>query len=115
MFIKLSIAANLLRLCNNRWYTIALWFIVAVTIAYELVAFIFFFLNCKPIAGNWDTTINAKCSSINTIVAFGLVNTSCNIITDVALALIPIPIIWSLNMKKATRLYLIGILSLGYL
>ncbi|CAK7205539.1 hypothetical protein SEUCBS139899_008316 [Sporothrix eucalyptigena] len=115
MFIKLAIAANLLRLCSNRWYTIALWFIIALTIAYELVAFLFFFLNCKPVSGNWDTSVNAKCASLNTIVIFGLVNTSCNIVTDVALAAIPIPIIWGLNMKRTTRLYLIGVLSLGYL
>ena len=113
--MKLAIAANLLRLCDNRWYTIALWFIVGLTIAYELVAFLFFFVNCKPLAGNWDATIGAKCADTHTIIVFGLLNTSCNIFTDVALAVIPIPIIWGLNMKKTTRLYLIGVLSLGYL
>ncbi|CAK7218710.1 hypothetical protein SBRCBS47491_003601 [Sporothrix bragantina] len=111
----LSIATNLLRLCNNRWYTIALWFIIGLTIAYELVAFLFFFVNCKPVSGNWDTSVNATCAELHTIVVFGLVNTSCNIFTDVALAAIPIPIIWGLNMKRTTRLYLIGVLSLGYL
>ncbi|CAK7230180.1 hypothetical protein SCUCBS95973_007485 [Sporothrix curviconia] len=115
LFMKLSIATNLLRLCNNRWYTIALWFIIGLTIAYELVAFLFFFVNCKPVSGNWDTSVGATCADLHTIVVFGLVNTSCNIFTDVALAAIPIPIIWGLNMKKTTRLYLIGVLSLGYL
>lgn len=115
MFLKLGIAANLLRMCNNRWYSIALWVIVGVVIAYELTAFLFFFLDCQPVSGNWDTTIVAKCVPIHTIVIFGLLNTSGNIVTDVALAVIPIPIIWGLNMKKATRLYLVGVLSLGYL
>ncbi|EPE10265.1 integral membrane protein [Ophiostoma piceae UAMH 11346] len=115
MFLKLGIATNLLRLCRNRWYTIALWVIIGVVIAYEVTAFIFFFLNCKPVSGNWDTTIKAECAPIHTIVVFGLLNTSGNILTDVALAIIPIPIIWGLNMKMATRLYLVAILSLGYL
>jgi hypothetical protein len=49
---------------------------IVVTFLYELVAVLFFFLNCKPIAGNWDTTLNAQCASLPTIVIFGLVNTS---------------------------------------
>ena len=37
-----------------------------------------------------------------------------NIATDVALASLPVPIVWSLKMDRRTRLYLVGILSLGY-
>ncbi|OJJ45217.1 hypothetical protein ASPZODRAFT_133842 [Penicilliopsis zonata CBS 506.65] len=115
MFLKLSIAANLLRLCQQRWFTLALWVLVVIIIAYEMVGTLFFFLVCRPMSGSWDPYAGAKCSSTETIVIFGLVNTSFNIITDVALAILPIPIIWRLNMKKSVRLYLVGILSLGYL
>lgn len=38
-----------------------------------------------------------------------------NIITDLILALLPVPIIWALQMKQRVRIYVIGILSLGYL
>lgn len=38
-----------------------------------------------------------------------------NIFTDVLFATFPVPIIWTLQMKLRTRLYLIGILSLGYM
>ncbi|KAJ5966614.1 hypothetical protein N7481_013328 [Penicillium waksmanii] len=48
-------------------------------------------------------------------VTFGLVNTAFNIFTDVFFATIPIPIIWTLQMRRKVRIYLIGILSLGYL
>lgn len=37
-----------------------------------------------------------------------------NIVTDVALASLPVPIVWSLKMDRRTRLYVVGILSLGY-
>lgn len=40
--------------------------------------------------------------------------TAFNIFTDVLFATIPIPIIWILKMSRKVRLYLIGILSLGY-
>lgn len=38
-----------------------------------------------------------------------------SIFSDVVLAVIPVPIVWNLQMARKLRLYLIGILSLGYL
>jgi hypothetical protein len=35
--------------------------------------------------------------------------------SDIVCATLPIPIIWTLNMKLRTRLYLVGVLSLGYI
>ncbi|KAK8112045.1 uncharacterized protein PG998_008502 [Apiospora kogelbergensis] len=37
-----------------------------------------------------------------------------NIFTNVALAVLPVPIVWSLQMKMRTRIYIVGILSLGW-
>lgn len=39
----------------------------------------------------------------------------CNMFTDVCFATLPIPIIWRLQMKRRTRIYLIGVFSLGYI
>ncbi|EFX05252.1 integral membrane protein [Grosmannia clavigera kw1407] len=115
MFLKVSIALNLHRLCKNQWYKWSLRVLIVIVILYEFVGFLFFFLDCKPLAGYWDTTLDAKCAETSTLIAFGLVNTSFSIVTDVALAVLPIPIIWALNMKLKLRLYLIAVLSLGYL
>lgn len=40
---------------------------------------------------------------------------ACNIFTDVMLGALPVPIIWKLQMKLRVRLYVIGVLNLGYL
>jgi len=48
-------------------------------------------------------------------VTFGLVNTSFNITTDVLFATFPIFVIWPLRMRRKLRVYLVCILSLGYL
>jgi hypothetical protein len=74
-----------------------------------------FFLHCSPMQGHWNTAITRKCYDISLFVAFSLINTAFNIFTDVLFATFPIPIIWSLQMKRKVRLYLIGILSLGYM
>lgn len=74
-----------------------------------------FFLHCSPMEGHWNPALQPQCYSIQLFVTFALINTSFNITTDVLFASFPIPVIWSLQMKRKLRLYLIGILSLGYL
>lgn len=74
-----------------------------------------FFLHCKPMAGSWDFSLKAKCYSLKLFMTFGLVNTSFNIATDVLFATFPVFIIWPLKMKRRLRIYLVCILSLGYL
>ena len=63
----------------------------------------------------WDKSLEGTCYPVSLFVQFGLANTAFNIFTDVAFATLPIPIIWNLKMHLKTRLYLIGVLSLGYL
>lgn len=65
--------------------------------------------------GYWNPAVHPKCYGIKLFVTFALVNTSFNITTDVLFASFPIPIIWTLKMKRKLKLYLIAILSLGYL
>ncbi|KAH6683561.1 hypothetical protein F5X68DRAFT_233617 [Plectosphaerella plurivora] len=112
--LKISIALSLIRLAPNKWYRVVLMTLIGFVIAYTLLAWGTMIWRCSPVAGYWDSTIGAKCYSIQLFIFFGVTNTAFNIFTDFMFATIPIPIIWSLQMKLRTRLYLIGILSLGY-
>ncbi|KAE8337433.1 hypothetical protein BDV24DRAFT_154378 [Aspergillus arachidicola] len=113
--LKISIALNLLRFSPTRWYTMSLWTSIAFVAAYSFMAAMTFFLHCKPMQAHWDKGIkDAKCYSVHLFVVFALINTSFNIFTDVLFATIPIPIVWTLRMKRRVRMYLIGVFSLGY-
>ncbi|EFQ33948.1 hypothetical protein CGRA01v4_12429 [Colletotrichum graminicola] len=113
--LKISIAMSLLRLSKNKWYSRALWALIAFVILYTIMAWLSFFLYCTPMEGYWDRSLKPKCYPLKLFINFALVNTSFNIFTDVCFATLPIPIIWVLQMKLRTRIYLVGILSLGYL
>jgi len=39
---------------------------------------------------------------------------ACNIFTDITFATLPIPLIWSLQLQRRIRIYLVIILSGGY-
>ncbi|KAF4816804.1 hypothetical protein CGCTS75_v012647 [Colletotrichum tropicale] len=71
-------------------------------------------LYCKPLAGYWDKSLEPECYDMKLFISFGLFYTSSCMFTDVCFAVLPIPVIWTLQMKRRTRIYLIGILSLGY-
>ncbi|KAK3376183.1 hypothetical protein B0T24DRAFT_677075 [Lasiosphaeria ovina] len=113
-FLKISIAISLLRLSRGNWYKWILWSLIAFVCFYTLFAFITFLTFCQPIAGQWDRSIRPKCYNKELYRDFGLFNTSCNIVTDIAFATLPIPLIWSLQLQRRIRLYLIAILSGGY-
>ncbi|PLB48435.1 hypothetical protein P170DRAFT_360773 [Aspergillus steynii IBT 23096] len=115
-FLKISIALNLLRFSPTRWYTGCLWAGIGLVSTYSFMGAMTFFLHCKPMQAHWDTRIkDAQCYSVHLFVTFALVNTSFNIFTDILFATLPIPVIWNLQMKRRVRMYLIGVLSLGYI
>ncbi|KAH6677025.1 hypothetical protein F5X68DRAFT_224209 [Plectosphaerella plurivora] len=114
--LKVSIALNLLRLSTNRWFAISLWCSIAFVSAYSFLGVMTFLLYCEPMDAYWNKTIpGAKCYSVQLFIAFALLNSTLNIFTDVLFASFPIPIIWKLQMKRKTKFYLIGVLSLGYI
>ncbi|VUC28413.1 unnamed protein product [Clonostachys rosea] len=115
-FLKIAIALELMKLRGNAlaWYNYVLWGLIVFVTAYTIMAWCSFFLYCRPLAKYWDSSIEGTCYSVAVFIKFGLANTGFNIFTDVAFATLPVGIVWTLKMPLKTRLYLIGVLSLGY-
>ncbi|KAK3368697.1 putative integral membrane protein [Podospora didyma] len=66
---------------------------------------------CTPIEGFWDSTIPSKC--IPNIPQW-YINAAGNIITDLAVFILPLPAIWKLNLVKPQKIMLLCIFSLGF-
>jgi hypothetical protein len=113
--LKISIALSLLRLSRARWYLYSLYALMAFIGCYTLIALVSFLAYCTPISAGWDNKVKAKCYSREIFVAFSIFNNSCSMFSDVVCATLPIPIVWKLQMKLRTRIYLVIVLSLGYL
>ncbi|KAF9879167.1 integral membrane protein [Colletotrichum karsti] len=112
--LKVSIGLSLLRLSRSVWYSRSLWALIVFVSAYSIMAWMTFFFYCQPLEGYWNKLIKPKCYPITLFIKFGLINTAFNIFTDVCFATLPVTIIWSLQMKLRTRIYLVIVLSLGY-
>lgn len=66
--------------------------------------------HCNPIKGAWDPTVEAKCIQIK---LFYTVMGGMNVVTDIMLLCAPMPELWKLQMRRAAKLQLIGVFSIG--
>ncbi|WYZ35650.1 hypothetical protein EsH8_X_000297 [Colletotrichum jinshuiense] len=66
---------------------------------------------CLPVEGFWDKSVKAKCIPSQ---PQWYVNAAGNIITDVAVFALPLPIFWHLSLPRKQKFLLMGIFSLGF-
>jgi hypothetical protein len=68
-------------------------------------------LICRPLNGLWDKSIKADCMPTEPQI---YVNAGGNIITDIAIFLLPMPAIKGLNLRRPQKILLLGVFSLGF-
>ncbi|EFQ35466.1 uncharacterized protein GLRG_10610 [Colletotrichum graminicola M1.001] len=68
-------------------------------------------LQCLPVSGFWDKSVKAKCIPNQ---PQWYVNAAGNIITDVAVFALPMPVFWHLRLPRKQKILLMGIFSLGF-
>ncbi|KAK0656990.1 hypothetical protein B0T16DRAFT_400662 [Cercophora newfieldiana] len=111
---KLAVGATLLRIASTKFYRHLIIGIMAFMAFYTIGCFFTIVLQCTDIRALWDATIPQNCWSQPTLKGLSYTNVALNIITDLLLALvIPIPMLWNLNVNRRTRFSLIFALSLG--
>lgn len=69
---------------------------------------------CVPIQGLWDMSIPATCDSLGPS-AQQYLNSGGNIVTDVIILVLPLPVVWRLKLPRNQKLVLVGVFSLGFL
>lgn len=84
-------------------FTISIWSVVITLIA---------IVPCRPVSAFWKMDVDATC--IPTLPLW-YVNAAGNIITDIIIFALPIPVVWKLKMPQSERLSLVGVFCLGFL
>jgi hypothetical protein len=109
-FSKLSVLLMYTALIPVR--SMILWAcgIGAFTVAWNLSNIFASFLICRPLARNWDLTIPGTCGSLSRFYfSMGIIN----IITDVALLVLPMPYMYQLRMSVRKKVLATTMLSVG--
>ncbi|PYI10933.1 hypothetical protein BO78DRAFT_426025 [Aspergillus sclerotiicarbonarius CBS 121057] len=113
---KVSIALALLRLTVRRLHRIILWAVIGVVIAIGLMFWLVLLLDCRPISHFWlrvDPSNSGTCQPVRILLAIACLYSGITIFCDLTLGILPMFLIWRLQMNNRTKIALAGILSLG--
>ncbi|KAK3643569.1 hypothetical protein LTR56_010079 [Elasticomyces elasticus] len=109
-FCKCSILLQYLRIFPQRHFRFACFSLLALIIVYAnwtLWSQVFF---CKPIAAYWDLAGGGKCLDRGTV---WFVNAGMNIVSDMAVAVLPLPMLRQLNIQRKPKIALMIVFALG--
>ncbi|KAG4281802.1 hypothetical protein FPRO06_10706 [Fusarium proliferatum] len=111
--IKLTFLIHYYRIMsvsNMRWlYLGALGFIILWG-TYQGIGVFFF---CIPIQSFWDSGVKGRCLPAQPTM--WLISGIVHIVTDFAIIVMPLPIVWKLQLPRYQKIYLTGIFGLGTL
>jgi len=115
-FAKISILAFYLRVFEQqKVFKILCYATAAFVAAYATSGVIVIIWSCNPIEASWRLAIAAlpttKC--VNRPMNY-LAQASLNIISDIFIVCLPIPLVWKLQMPIRQRLSLIAVFALGF-
>ena len=114
---KLAIAFMLCRVARGRHnYIHALHACMALFTVTILAGCMYLILHCRPFAYNWDKGITGgACRHPNNVKVIYYTITSTDIATNWFCALLPIPLLWNVQMDLRHKISVVACMSLGFL
>lgn len=113
MFSKASIAVFIMRITPNRSHRLVIYTALGVSIFCGLVFFFVALFQCTPVSYFWTRAGEGSCLSIDVIIDVVYAYSALSIITDFTFTLLPVYLVWNLQMDKRVKFALIPILSMG--
>ncbi|KXG53583.1 uncharacterized protein PGRI_006330 [Penicillium griseofulvum] len=109
--IKLSILLFYRRIFGM---TYSMWFCVFLTTGYFVSCMVAFLVCCRPVSYYWTQYADPSGGvCIFNLYPFYIGNAAANVVTDGIILLVPIPLVWKLQMRKTQKVMLSGIFLLG--
>ncbi|KAI1421253.1 hypothetical protein F5Y12DRAFT_38429 [Xylaria sp. FL1777] len=111
---KISIGVFLLRLTVSKVHHWIIYIVMFFTVASGVVFFFVTLFQCNPIPFFWDKGINGgKCINSEIIAALTYLYSAFSVICDFTFAILPMFLVYTLQIDKRTKIALIPILSIG--
>ncbi|KAI8633481.1 hypothetical protein F5Y19DRAFT_302436 [Xylariaceae sp. FL1651] len=111
---KVSIGVFLIRLTVSKTYHWIIYIVGFFTVATGAVFFFVTLFQCTPVSFFWDKDIKGgKCIDPIIIAALTYLYSAFSVICDFTFAILPIFVVYTLQMDRKTKIALIPILSIG--
>ncbi|KXH48458.1 hypothetical protein CSIM01_04837 [Colletotrichum simmondsii] len=107
---KTSLLTAYLNISPQRWYRNAILTAIAMVAAYTVIIVSLLLFHCQPIRTNWDPYTSGTC--LNSAVLYMAIAVS-NIVSDVVLFIIPIPMVLRLQMRPAVKVGAVLMFGIG--
>ena len=110
-FDRTSILALYIRIFRTKSFRMTCWAVIGINTAFFIATVLGATLICRPIALIWDHSIHAGwCGDQKSLDIFIGV---FNLVMDVTVILLPMPVLWGLQMAVGKKLVLSGIFAVG--
>ena len=107
---KISVCLFYLRLFPQRWFKAAVFTVIIFQLAWALTVLVIAFAQCMPMGKQWHPRIPGHC--INQVAYNGYISLP-NIFSDAVVIVLPMPIIWKLQLSMSQKLALTSIFLIG--
>ena len=101
---RLVLLALYLRISNQRPFRISCYTILGILIFYECLAITLTLTTCVPLSMFWDPTVQGHCFDI---IGWWRWSTFPDLLIDAAMLILPIPVIWGLNIPRNDKVGLL--------
>ncbi|KAI9806949.1 MAG: hypothetical protein M1833_002607 [Piccolia ochrophora] len=110
LFVKLAVLQLYLRISGGKTYRLCVWLIIAATIAYTIGSAVAHFATCEPFAKNFYPMMEGTCFNKSKMA---LARAVLNVVNDIIILLLPVPILHKLQLPKGQKLALVAVFSTG--
>lgn len=94
----------------NPWFRYSLYIIFTVLIGWAISGFFSTVFQCTPIHRIWEESREGKCIDlVPALIALAVINT----VVNASVLLLPMPIVWYLNMPRRRKVAICGIFVIG--
>lgn len=109
--IRASVLQLYIRIFRTRSFRMTCYVVHAVNAVYSFSTIFATCLVCRPLAYNWDTSIpGGVCGDQKSLDLFiGIFN----LFMDVTVVILPMPVLWGLQMATGKKLVLSGMFGMG--
>ena len=108
--LKLSILFLYIEVFASQQFRKAAYATIVFVTLFWVGFFISICVQCRPFRKNWDVTIPGKCVNVSAETIGGAI---INMVIDLALVILPTPVIWGLQMSMKKKVGVNALFSLG--
>lgn len=115
---KLSLLLFLYRIFHvDKRFRIAAWITGGILVLWSLITILLAIFSCRPIKASWDLKVRMDPKTVCYPKAYDVSNVYgfCNVITDVVLIVLPIPLVWKMQVNLKKKLAVAMVFATGAL